>query len=86
MSITNSSGVVLFSFIGLGTDADPKRVPSRILFISIYVTGAALFWSYSAVLVSFLTIEKNDFPIKTYSVSIELLLLKSKFVTLCFPK
>jgi hypothetical protein len=70
MSLPNSSGTVFFSFIGLGTETDPKSLSSRILLISIYITGAILFWSYSAVLVSFLTVEKIDFPIKTFKVSI----------------
>jgi hypothetical protein len=69
MSIFSSLGIVFSSFIGIGTNADPRSVSNRILFISIYITGALLFWSYSAVLVSFLTVEKNDFPIKSYSVS-----------------
>jgi len=46
-----------------------KGVPSRILIFSLCVTGALLFWSYSACLTSFLAAEKLTFPITSFSVS-----------------
>ena len=61
---------VYFSFIAQDIPVDPKRIPGRILIFTTCVTGALLFWSYSASLVSFLTVENMDFPIKTYTVRV----------------
>ena len=61
---------VYFSFIAQDIPVDPKRIPGRILIFTTCVTGALLFWSYSASLVSFLTIENTNFPIKTYAVRV----------------
>ena len=59
---------VFFSLIGLGVPINPKGLTGRVLLLSVSITGAIIFWSYSAGLVSFLTVDKIDFPIKTYSV------------------
>jgi hypothetical protein len=65
----DSSSTVFFSFIAQQIPREPKHVSGRILVISICFTGAVLFWSYSAGLVSFLTFEKYEYPIKTLAVS-----------------
>ena len=60
---------IFYSFIGLAIPLDPIKISHRILIISICLTGGLLFWSYSAGLVSFLTVEKFDYPVKSFNVS-----------------
>ena len=59
---------VYFSVLAQDIPIYPRGIPGRVLILTTCVTGALLFWSYSASLVSFLTIEKIDFPIKSYQV------------------
>ncbi len=66
---------VFNSFIGQGIPISPTGISHRILVLSICLTGGLLFWSYSAGLVSFLTVEKFDYPIKNYRVSYMLQIL-----------
>ncbi len=68
-TILDSTSTVFYSFIGLDIPVEPKQISGRILCLSICLTGAILFWSYSAGLVSFLTFEKYNFPIKSLQVS-----------------
>ena len=56
-------------FFGLGIPSKPNNDSGRILCLSVCLTGAVLFWSYSAGLVSYLTVEKYDFPINSMQVS-----------------
>jgi hypothetical protein len=59
---------IFFSFIGQGVPINPNGLTGRVLLLSVSITGAVIFWSYSAGLVSFLTVDKIDFKINTYSV------------------
>ena len=59
---------VFFSFIGQGVPINPNGLTGRVLLFSVSITGAIIFWSYSAGLVSFITFDKIDFIINTYSV------------------
>jgi len=65
----NSLAIVFYSFLALDIPIKPRGVPRRILIFSVCLTGALLYWSYSACLVSFLTAEKIIFPITSLSVS-----------------
>ena len=67
--MADSLATVFYSFIGLDIPINPIKTSNRILVMSICLTGGLLFWSYSAGLVSVLTIEKFDYPIKSYYVS-----------------
>jgi hypothetical protein len=67
--VADCLATVFYSFIGLDIPLDPNRISHRILVISTCLTGGLLFWSYSAGLVSFLTIEKFDYPVKSFAVS-----------------
>jgi hypothetical protein len=67
-SSTDIPETVFFSFIGQGVPINPNRLTGRVLLFSVSITGAVIFWSYSAGLVSFLTVDKIDFKINTYSV------------------
>jgi hypothetical protein len=60
---------VFYTLIGQGVDINPKGLNVRILLFLICVTGAMVYWSYCAGLTSSLTVEKYDFPIKTFQVS-----------------
>jgi hypothetical protein len=70
---------VFYSFIAQDISTEPSSVSGRILVLSVCITGAVLFWSYSAGLVSFLTVEKYEYPIKTLNVSS---LLLNYFITI----
>jgi hypothetical protein len=59
---------IFFSFIAQDIPVDPKRSSGRILIFTTCLTGAFLLWSYSASLISFLTIENVNFPIKSFQV------------------
>ena len=63
------SFLVLFnSLLALGLSVEPKTKTTKILCFSICMTGALAFWSYSAALISFMTVEKSEYPIKTLEV------------------
>ena len=70
MEIAFSIEAVFFSLIGQNIELSPRGIHTRITLLSIGVTGAIIYWSYCAGLVSFLTIESYDFPIKSFTVSI----------------
>ena len=67
-SYSTAFETVYFSFLAQDIPIYPRGIPGRVLILTTCVTGALLFWSYSASLVSFLTFEKIDFPIKSYQV------------------
>ena len=67
--ITLSAEAVFYSLIGQGVEINPKGMNVRIILFLICVTGAIVYWSYCAGLVSSLTVEKYDFPIKSFPVS-----------------
>ena len=75
ITFSNSTAIVYYSFLGQGIPPVPKGLSGRILIFSICLTGGLFFWSYSAGLVSFLTIEKFEFPVQTVEVSIKLFVL-----------
>ena len=68
-TILESAATAFYSLLGLGIPSKPNNDSGRILCLSICLTGAVLFWSYSAGLVSYLTVEKYDFPINSMQVS-----------------
>ncbi len=72
MEIAFSIEAVFFSLIGQNIENVPGGIHTRILLLSICFTGAIVYWSYCAGLVSFLTIEKYDFPIKSFPVRTEI--------------
>ena len=67
-SVFQSAFTVFYSLLGLGIPSSPMQSSGRILCLSICITGAIIFWSYSAGLVSCLTVEKFDFPINSLQV------------------
>ncbi len=69
ITVADSIGTVFYSLIGQGIPINPMEISHRILVFSICLTGGVLFWSYCAGLVSFLAVEKLDYPIKSYGVS-----------------
>jgi hypothetical protein len=71
--------IVFYSFIGQGISISASKTSQRMLIFSIYITGGVLLWSYSAVLISFLTVEKLDYPIKSYRVSCHKILVLEMF-------
>jgi hypothetical protein len=73
IGLVDSVATVFYSFIAQDIPREPRSVSGRILVLSVCINGGVLFWSYSAGLVSFLTVEKYEYPIKTLNVSLKLL-------------
>jgi hypothetical protein len=68
MDASNALATVFFSFLALEIPIKPSGIPRKIVILSVCLTGALLYWSYCACLVSFLTAEKIIFPITSFSV------------------
>ena len=62
-NLSTSLAVVLTSIGALGIDNDQKKYSHKIIILYICVFGAYIYWSYSAVLVSYLTVVDNELPI-----------------------
>ena len=68
-TLLESAATAFYSLLGLGIPSKPRNSSGRILCLSVCLTGAVLFWSYSAGLVSYLTVETYDLPINSLQVS-----------------
>ena len=77
--VTALSSVVL-STGTLDMHIKAKKVPARTMMFTIAITGAVVYWSYNAGLISTLTIERIVFPIKNF----EDLKANSKYKVLIF--
>ena len=75
VTASQSFATVFFSFIGKEVPINPVRIPGKIIILCTCMTGALLVWSYSACLVSFLTVDTIIFPIANVKVSSILLSL-----------
>ena len=70
IEVADSCAIIFYALIAMDVPLEPTKVSTRVLILSVCITGAFLFWSYSAGLVSFLTVDKFDFPIKSLHVGI----------------
>ena len=68
ITTSQSFATVFFSFIGKEIPINPYRISGRIIVLCTSMTGALLVWSYSACLVSFLTVDTIIFPISNVKV------------------
>ena len=60
---------VLWSLIGQSIAIDnPERLSLRILVISMLITSSVIFWGFQAGIVSVLTVDFVDYPIKSLKV------------------
>lgn len=64
IGLGKSVSTVFLSFLALSIPVEPNRVPGRVLVFSVCLSGAVVFWSYNAGLVSLLTVDTIVFPIK----------------------
>ena len=64
-----SASIVYLAFLAKPIPANPETTPARILLVSACITGAMVFWSYNAVLTSYLTVEKINYPIRSLEVA-----------------
>ena len=64
-TITGALVVVLSSIGALGVENTQRKLGHRAIVFIICVFGAFVYWSYCAVLVSYLTITDNELPINT---------------------
>ena len=62
-NLSTSLAVVLTSIGALGIDIDQRKYSHKAIILIICVFGAYVYWSYSAVLVSYLTVVDNELPI-----------------------
>ena len=60
-----SIATVFLSFMALEIPVEPNRVPGRALVLTVCISGALVFWSYNAGLVSLLTVDNIQFPVKS---------------------
>ena len=68
IGIGTSVSTVFLSSLALGIPVNPIRIPGRILVLNVCVTGALIFWSWNAGLISLLTTELFNFPITSLKV------------------
>jgi hypothetical protein len=73
LGFLDSAESVFYSLIGKEIPVNPIGITGRIIIISTCITGAILIWSYSAGLVSYLTVETIIYPVTNYQVNLELI-------------
>ena len=64
-SLSNSALIVLGSQLYQGSWIDPKYASSRIILLSSFIFCVLIYASYTAELISFLTLKKTTLPFKT---------------------
>ena len=64
-SILTSFEAVYVALILLGSPKDPNPIPTRLVFLSILLASALLFWHWEAMLVSYLATRKTVLPFQT---------------------
>ena len=65
IDLNTSFALVTLSFLALNIPKYPNRAPGRIFVLNILLLGAITYWSYNAILVSLVTVEKFTFPIQS---------------------
>jgi hypothetical protein len=63
------SATVFLSIIVQSIPIDPKRIPGKVFIFTLCMTGALIFYSYNAGLVSLLSVETFWYPITSMEVS-----------------
>lgn len=63
ITIDSTFATVAGGMLALSIPIQFKRIPGRILMLTVCVTGALIIWSYSAGLISYLTIHNYIYPI-----------------------
>jgi hypothetical protein len=54
-----------------GREAMPRSWPCRVVYLTSYVVGLVLVAAYSAALVSFLTVQRDELPFTSFSGLLE---------------
>ena len=60
----SSLATAFLCFLSLEIPIEPNRIPGRVLILTISLCGSLIFEAYNAGLISFLTTETYEFPIK----------------------
>ena len=63
--LPESFGAVYVALLLLGSTLEPVKIPTRIVFLSILLCAALLFWHWEAMLVSYLATRKTVMPFTT---------------------
>ena len=71
--------IILTSIGALGLDNDYKKISQKVIIVIICFFGALVYWSYCAVLVSYLTVVDNVLPINDLE---DIVAKKSYFILL----
>lgn len=64
INVSQSLESVYLSLLLLGSDRNPIGLPTRILFWSILISSALIYWHWEAMLVSYLATRKTQLPFK----------------------
>ena len=65
ITIGTSFATVYLSLMALSIPVEGRRLPSRCLILSVSLTGALVYWAYNAGLVSLLTVEHFNLPVRS---------------------
>ena len=69
IGVGESAATVYLALIGQAVPVAGKVLSVRILVVCTCLTGALVSWGFNAGIVSVLTIDNSDYPIKTFKVS-----------------
>jgi hypothetical protein len=68
INLLQASSVIYLAFLSKEFFVSPKKVPARVFFFNVGLTGAIIFWSYNAGLVSFLSVDIFTYKIRSLEV------------------
>jgi len=68
--LITSIALVLLSHIGLSLSLSPKQISTRMILLTVYMTGMVIFWVYNSGLISVLTVDKAHLEIKSFEVKL----------------
>jgi len=65
-----SIALVLLSHIGKSISLSQKQNSTRIILLTVYMSGMVIFWVYNSGLISVLTVDKAHVEIKSFEVNL----------------
>jgi hypothetical protein len=65
-----SIALVLLSHIGKSISVSQKQNSTRIILLTVYMSGMVIFWVYNSGLISVLTVDKAHVEIKSFEVKL----------------
>ncbi len=68
--LITSIALVLLSHIGMSISVSPKKISTRMILLTVYITGMVIFWVYNSGLISVLTVDKAELQVKSLEVKL----------------